>query len=171
MFRIFLYGAVKTEASSNTILYPRLTGIVSQPSINRCLNFLPPNSGTPKFDDDKTQCVREVHHSHFAIVLQKYYLEVRISDGFVMQAKAQITVCKHLETFDPGTAYTFKCDLLVSVMPHDTDRLNDVLKAVEYIMQVRQAIFSIFGAATVVAVEQLAKEIIHNLKINELKFN
>ena len=119
MFRIFLYPAVKTAACSNTILYPRRTSIVSQPSIKRCLNFLPPNSGTPKFDDDKTQCVREVHHSHFAIVLQKYYLEVRISDGFPMQAKARITACKHLETFDPGTAYKYKCDLLVSVMLHD----------------------------------------------------
>ena len=119
MFRIFLYGPVKTEASSNTILYPRLTGIVSQPSINRCLNFLPPNSGTPKFDDDKTQCVREVHHSHFAIVLQNYYRKVRISGGFLMQTKARIMACRHLETFHPCTAYIYKCDLLVSVMPHD----------------------------------------------------
>ena len=36
-----------------------------------------------------------------------------------MQTKARITACRHLETFDLGTAYIYKCDLLVSVMLHD----------------------------------------------------
>ena len=30
-----------------------------------------------------------------------------------------ITACRHLESFEPGTVYIYKCDLLVSVMPHD----------------------------------------------------
>ena len=36
-----------------------------------------------------------------------------------MQTKARITACRHLETFHPGKAYIYKCDLLVSVMLHD----------------------------------------------------
>ena len=30
-----------------------------------------------------------------------------------------LTAYRHRDTFDPGTAYIYKCDLFVSVMPHD----------------------------------------------------
>ena len=29
-----------------------------------------------------------------------------------------VRACRHLATFDPGTTYIYKCDLLVSFMPY-----------------------------------------------------
>ena len=40
-------------------------------------------------------------------------LDIMILDYF------HITAYRHQETFDPGTSYIYKCDLLVSDMPHD----------------------------------------------------
>ena len=37
-----------------------------------------------------------------------------------MSAKvgSRLRACRHLATFDPGTTYIYKCDILVSFMPH-----------------------------------------------------
>ena len=50
---------------------------------------------------------------------------LKTSASLLIQSKSIVSLggrlraCRHRETFDPGTAYRYICDLLVSVMPHN----------------------------------------------------
>ena len=36
----------------------------------------------------------------------------------IASVRSRLRACRHLATFDPGTTYIYKCDILVSFMPH-----------------------------------------------------
>ena len=46
-------------------------------------------------------------------------LPVQLAKIISNETSYELTAYRHRDTFDPGTAYLYKCDLLVSFMQHD----------------------------------------------------
>ena len=77
----------------------------------RAINF------SPYSEIMREETTFSLYNNHYT--LSGCLLDMGPSTMIVPNSCARIRAYRHLETFDPGTAYIYKCDLLVRFMPHD----------------------------------------------------